>query len=248
MQEYRKLQERTNEDLVKEYQTTHNEDLFRALLEKNTGLLHIIVMDYRIPKYEIEDLLSESYIALIKAVDNFDPTRGVTFTTALKVFVRQHLNRLYNEVTCQKRYNGMDPASYEELVEIHKDDVRGLDCDRFSQIEVDEYLEGLEAKDRYMVTLLLMGYSLSDCAKAFHVANSSITWRIKRIRKNYTAYPDYTEISCNDEARMLGAGFSKPVGGRDHSKHIEELKRKYGGDEDPEYSDLDRKLIAKFRQ
>lgn len=136
MHEYRKLQERTNEDLVKEYQTTHNEDLFRALLEKNTGLLHIIVMDYRIPKYEIEDLLSESYIALIKAVDNFDPTRGVTFTTALKVFVRQHLNRLYNEVTCQKRYNGMDPASYEELVEIHKDDVRGLDCDRFSQIEV----------------------------------------------------------------------------------------------------------------
>lgn len=188
MQKYRKLQERTNEDLVKEYQTTHNEDLFRALLKKNTGLLHIIVMDYRIPKYEIEDLLSESYIALIKAVDNFDPTRGVTFTTALKVFVRQHLNRLYNEVTCQKRYNGMDPASYEELVEIHKDDVRGLDCDRFSQIEVDEYLEGLEAKDRYMVTLLLMGYSLSDCAKAFHVANSSITWRIKRIRKSYTAY------------------------------------------------------------
>mgnify|MGYP000943251485 FL=1 len=182
------LKDRTNEDLVIEYQTTHNEDLFRALLEKNTGLLHIIVMDYRIPKYEIEDLLSESYIALIKAVDNFDPTRGVTFTTALKVFVRQHLNRLYNEVTCQKRYNGMDPASYEELVEIHKDDVRGLDCDRFTQIEVDEYLEGLEAKDRYMVTLLLMGYSLSDCAKAFHVANSSITWRIKRIRKNYTAY------------------------------------------------------------
>ena len=182
------LKDRTNEDLVIEYQTTHNEDLFRALLEKNTGLLHIIVMDYRIPKYEIEDLLSESYIALIKAVDNFDPTRGVTFTTALKVFVRQHLNRLYNEVTCQKRYNGMDPASYEELVEIHKDDVRGLDCDRFSQIEVDEYLEGLEAKDRYMVTLLLMGYSLSDCAKAFHVANSSITWRIKRIRKSYTAY------------------------------------------------------------
>lgn len=188
MQEYRKLQERTNEDLVIEYQSTHNEELFRALLEKNTGLLHIIVMDYRIPKYEIEDLLSESYIALIKAVDNFDPTRGVTFTTALKVFVRQHLNRLYNEVTCQKRYNGMDPASYEELVEINKDDVRGLDCDRFTQIEVDEYLEGLEAKDRYVVTLLLRGYNLSDCAKALNITNATMTWRIKRIRKNYTAY------------------------------------------------------------
>lgn len=71
---------------------------------------------------------------------------------------------------------------------------------------------------------------------------------IIRVRERIANDPDYTEISCNDEARMLEAGFSKPVGGRDHSKHIEELKRKYGGDEDPEYSDLDRKLIAKFRQ
>lgn len=62
------------------------------------------------------------------------------------------------------------------------------------------------------------------------------------------ADPDYTEISCNDEARILGAGLSKPVGGRDRSKHIEELKRKYGGDEEHEYSDWDRDLIAKLRQ
>ncbi len=71
---------------------------------------------------------------------------------------------------------------------------------------------------------------------------------IIRVREWIANDPDYIEISCNDEARMLGAGLSKPVGGRDHSKHIEELKRKYGGDEDPEYSDLDRKLIAKMKQ
>lgn len=71
---------------------------------------------------------------------------------------------------------------------------------------------------------------------------------IIRVRERIASDPDYTEISCNDEARMLGAGFSKPVGGRDHSKHIEELKRKYGGDEEHEYSDRDRYLIAKLRQ
>lgn len=71
---------------------------------------------------------------------------------------------------------------------------------------------------------------------------------IIRVRERIANDPDYTEISCNDEARMLGAGFSKPVGGRDHSKHIEELKRKYGGDEEHEYSDWDRDLIAKLRQ
>lgn len=71
---------------------------------------------------------------------------------------------------------------------------------------------------------------------------------IIRVRERIANDLDYTEISCNDEARMLGCGSNEPVGGRDHSKHIEELKRKYGGDEDPEYSDLDRKLIAKMKQ
>lgn len=71
---------------------------------------------------------------------------------------------------------------------------------------------------------------------------------IIRVRERIANDPDYTEISCNDEARMLGCGSNEPVGGRDPSKHIEELKRKYGGDEDPEYSDLDRKLIAKMKQ
>lgn len=71
---------------------------------------------------------------------------------------------------------------------------------------------------------------------------------IIRVRERIANDQDYTEISCNDEARMLGCGSNEPVGGRDHSKHIEELKRKYGGDEEPEYSDLDRKLIAKMKQ
>lgn len=71
---------------------------------------------------------------------------------------------------------------------------------------------------------------------------------IIRVRERIANDPDYIEISCNDEARMLGGGSNEPVVGRDHSKHIEELKRKYGGDEDPEYSYWDRELIAKIRQ
>lgn len=71
---------------------------------------------------------------------------------------------------------------------------------------------------------------------------------IIRVRERIANDPDYTEISCNDEARMLGCGSNEPVGGRDHSKHIEELKRKYGGDEEHEYSDWDRELISKIRQ
>lgn len=71
---------------------------------------------------------------------------------------------------------------------------------------------------------------------------------IIRVRERIANDPDYAEISCNAEAKALGGGSGERIEGRDHSKHIEELKRKYGGDEEPEYSDLDRYLIAKLRQ
>ena len=71
---------------------------------------------------------------------------------------------------------------------------------------------------------------------------------IIRVRERIANDPDYTEISCNAQAKALGGGSGERIEGRDHSKHIEELKRKYGGDEEPEYSDLDRYLIAKLRQ
>lgn len=60
--------------------------------------------------------------------------------------------------------------------------------------------------------------------------------------------PEYTEISCDAEAKALGGGSGERIEGRDHSKHIEELKRKYGGDEEPEYSEWDRSLISKIKQ
>ena len=71
---------------------------------------------------------------------------------------------------------------------------------------------------------------------------------IIRVREWVKNDPEYTEISCDAEAKALGGGSGERIEGRDHSKHIEELKRKYGGDEEHEYSDWDRDLIAKLRQ
>lgn len=70
---------------------------------------------------------------------------------------------------------------------------------------------------------------------------------IIRVREWVKNDPEYTEISCDAEAKALGGGSGERIEGRDHSKHIEELKRKYGGDEEPEYSEWDRSLISKIK-
>lgn len=71
---------------------------------------------------------------------------------------------------------------------------------------------------------------------------------IIRVREWVKNDPEYTEISCDAEAKALGGGSGERIEGRDHSKHIEELKRKYGGDEEPEYSEWDRSLISKYQK
>ena len=90
---------RNNEELVKLYKESRNEEYLAELISQNTGLINILVSSYlsSIPNSELEDLVSESYIPMLKAIEDFDEKQGFSFSTLLKAYVRQHLNRLYNE-------------------------------------------------------------------------------------------------------------------------------------------------------
>lgn len=154
-----------------------------------------------------------------KARKQRESLAGVSNTAPLNVQVRLRAYCMIWELK-QKYYKADTPLPYVSKAS-HKAD--------------EERIKSLEAK-------IIKGGSDEERAV------KAVAEDIIRVRERIANDPDYTEISCNDEARMLGCGSNEPVGGRDHSKHIEELKRKYGGDEDPEYSDLDRKLIAKMKQ
>lgn len=65
--------------------------------------------------------------------------------------------------------------------------------------------------------------------------------RILRLREWIKGHPEYVEVSCDKEAKMLGGGTEEPTGDDRHAKHKAELMRKYGG-EDQDYSEWDRKL------
>lgn len=94
----------SNEMLVRNYKESRKEEYLAELIKKNTPLLRILIEPYlsTIPNSEYEDLISESYIPMLKAIDDFDEARGLAFITLLKAYVRQNLNRLYNEVTRKK--------------------------------------------------------------------------------------------------------------------------------------------------
>ena len=151
----------TNEELVKNYKESGNERFLEELIKQNTPLLRILVEPYlaTIPNSELEDLISESYIPMLKAIEDFDESRGLAFITLLKAYVRQNLNRIYNEATRKKRYIGSDLISYDALTEINKEGGCELDshfsveCEDVRNYEFQDLLRSLGLNEKEWVAV-----------------------------------------------------------------------------------------------
>lgn len=65
----------------KEYKKTRDAELREELISANLNIVYPIARKYLKKDLNLEDLIQVGYIGLIKAVDNFDPDRGVKFFT-----------------------------------------------------------------------------------------------------------------------------------------------------------------------
>nr|DAR37228.1 MAG TPA: DNA directed RNA polymerase subunit [Caudoviricetes sp.] len=186
---------KNNEELVKLYKESRNEEYLAELITQNTGLINILVSSYlsSIPNSELEDLVSESYIPMLKAIEDFDEKQGFSFSTLLKAYVRQHLNRLYNEATRKKRFTGSTPVSYESLVEINKEGGSELDSsftvelEDISSIEFMDLLRSLNLneKEQVAVNVLMAGGTKGEVAKALKCTPATANYYFKSIRKKF---------------------------------------------------------------
>lgn len=185
----------SNEALVKGYKESRNERYLAELIRKNTPLLRMLVDPYlaTIPNSEYEDLIAESYIPLVRAVEDFDEARGLAYITLLRVYVRQHLNRLYNKATRKKRYTGSTPISYEALTEINKeggcemDSYFTVECEDVRAFEFQELLKSLHLneKEQVVVNVLMDGGTKGEVARALNVTPATANYYFKSIKKKF---------------------------------------------------------------
>ena len=185
----------TNEELVRNYKQSRDEHFLSELINKNIPLLRILVEPYlaTIPNSEYEDLIAESYIPMLKAIEDFDETRGLAFITLLKAYVRQNLNRLYNEATRKKRYIGSMPLSYEALTEINKeggcelDSYFTIECEDVKAFEFSDLIRSLclNEKEQVAVTVLMDGGTKGDVAKALNCTPATANYYFKSIKKKF---------------------------------------------------------------
>lgn len=185
----------TNEELVLSYRDTRDEGYLAELMRQNKGLLYMLVEPFvhSIPNSELEDLTSEAYIPMLKAIEDFDEARGLTFANLLKVYVRQHLSRLYNEATRKKRFTGSTPVSYESLAEINReggsegDSSFTVECEDFKAVEFMDLVRslGLSEKEQVTVNVLMSGGTKGEVAKALQCTPATANYYFKQIRKKF---------------------------------------------------------------
>ena len=72
---------RRNEKLVAEYQRTRDTDVLEEIIERNQGLLHMVLRQFSYFPDPYEDLLQVANLGLIKAVQRYDGSRPTGFSS-----------------------------------------------------------------------------------------------------------------------------------------------------------------------
>jgi RNA polymerase sigma-B factor len=82
-----------------EYRRTRNRELRNELIERHLGIAHHLARRYRHRGVSDDDLLQVATIGLLKAVERFDPERGVSFSTFATPTVLGELRRYFRDST-----------------------------------------------------------------------------------------------------------------------------------------------------
>lgn len=94
-----------------EYQRTGSRRVRNALVEANLELVDYYVTRYGRGQVEGDDVRQQAFMALIKAVERFDPEVGVTFKTFANRTIEGELKRLLRD----KSWSVRPPRSLQEL-------------------------------------------------------------------------------------------------------------------------------------
>ncbi|MBT9259468.1 MAG: sigma-70 family RNA polymerase sigma factor [Clostridiales bacterium] len=113
-----RLEDATNEELVRWYQRTGDERYFEALLRKNKGLIYQTLRRYlaKFPKADPEDLEREAEYGMWVAARRFDERRGGSFAHVAVIWMRKQI------MSTGHRYNGVvyfPSLSAKEIRKLH---------------------------------------------------------------------------------------------------------------------------------
>ena len=99
---YRPIRDsRQTKRLFREYQKTRDPEVRNQICQSYLSLTSICAWRYAGRGVDFEDLRQEGCLGLLRAIDGFDPHRGVEFSTYATYFVEGHIRQYFRDKTWQ---------------------------------------------------------------------------------------------------------------------------------------------------
>lgn len=195
------LSKLSNEELVLEYKQSKSEIVFKEILKKNNGIIKRTVSKcatYDQIRYSYEDYEQVALIGVLKAVNNFDESKGFKFTTLLGQCMINELSNYVKPITRankdvnRKEYKIVNinqlHGQFEDLqlievipyeVDLFQSNFEGSDL--VSSI-YNSVTEILTSKQRIVFDLLLQGLDPKKIASEIGVSDKNIYALMKSIK------------------------------------------------------------------
>lgn len=95
--------ENKNKKLVEEYQHTRDVSVLEKIIDYNQGLLHTVLRRFSYLPDPYEDLMQVANMGLIKAVQRFEPSRGVEFSSYATAIVDGEIRHYLRDNVLMRR-------------------------------------------------------------------------------------------------------------------------------------------------
>lgn len=165
--------ERTRE-LFRRYKEEGDEDARSQLIVNHLNLVRFLASKFKNRGEPLEDLVQVGTIGLIKAIDRFDPSRGLEFTTYATPTIMGEIKRHFRDkgwsVRVPRRLQELSAKVNQATDELTNELQRPPSVDEIAQhigASVDDVLEAMESSSAYSsVPLETSGSDADDDAPA----------------------------------------------------------------------------------
>ena len=180
-----------NEELVEMFKAG-DEMAFEVLMESTEKIRYKVAQDYlNIPGSELEDLLQDGVMLLVKAAYQYNPDKGAAFST----FLYSRLQKLYKDQfraeTADKRNAHGMVLSYDQLNENSEYDEEGdtlgneifsVEVEEYSIIEIRETIKrvSLSKNEDKVIRMLMDGKTKKEIADFMKVKSPSVHTYVHR--------------------------------------------------------------------
>ena len=142
------ISKKAENELFKNYHENNDFEAKESLVNANLGLIHIVANNIARNKDEAKEFVQEGFLALQKAIDNFDYKRKVRFSTYAFACIEHEIKKYILNQNKYIKLTKKDKSNLEKWIDA-KEHFANLGVEIIPEGEMVEYLrkDGLDLKD-----------------------------------------------------------------------------------------------------